>query len=309
MMPARLPRMALLLLTIFASALLVLCAAAAIWLLLQPRETTFTVAAETERVTMTLNHQVPWRWNLDKVRLRQREKEEVFTGSLKLGAPVEVLIERVAMGTLWIRAEHRPAPGRAACEPGTLFGTDEEAAARTSCDVDILIPDVPARAGRGETLILMLVGRIAAGRPVGFETRGSGTALLRSGRVSMRETSIFGSNVYETGGVELDAGDFFRVKHDAAAATDNARTAEPARGFVVLDERPAMRTAFRAVGREGVVERPGGGEYPLSSPLLRRFLEDDLFQVLSALLAGFFGVITLVASIIQAWGVVREPRS
>ena len=277
-----------------ASILFIFTAVATLWLLLWPPETTFNVVAETERVVMKATHQVPWRWTFDKAVLTQGSETADFSGSIRLGAPVEVAVERVGYGTLWIAVRHI-ADRDGTCASATLFGADEEAKGRTSCEFDILVPGIPERAAEGETVVLMLEGEISAGRPVGFQTQGTGTALLRSGRVTLRESTVLGTP-YDAETKELDAGDFFSV--------GQVNPEIHPRGFVVADERPAMTAAFRIVGREGIVERPGGGESRIASDIVSRFSKDKLFRVLVALIAAILGLVTLGAAIVEG----LDPR-
>src|SRR5688572_2864111 len=124
-------------------------AAAIIWTLIRPSETTFNVVAETERVTMALTHQVPWRWNLRDVTLREVEdKEQSFTGAIQLGKPVDVVMERVANGTLWIHVTHAPPNSTGTCEAATKFVSDDPTG-QTACEFDIFIRDIAERADRG----------------------------------------------------------------------------------------------------------------------------------------------------------------
>jgi hypothetical protein len=296
-MPVRQSRLPLLGGVVLASLLALVVAATIIWMLVRPSETTFNIVAETERVTMELSEQVPWRWNLRDVKLREADLEESsFTGAIQLGKPVDVTMERVASGSLWIHVTHPPARSTGTCEAATKFVHDEPTG-HTACEFDIFIRDIAERAGRGITTILTLEGDVSVGRPVGFETQGSGSAVLRSGRVTLRERSIFGQNVYEAGSVDLETGDFFQVERSSGS--------EQSRGFIVIDERPGMTAAFRAVGRKAVVGRPGGGEYPVTSRLFQRLLNDVGIQVLSALLAALVGIVGFAASVIELRSVWR----
>ena len=261
-----------------------------LWVLVVPSDTTFNVVAETERVVMRVEHQVPWRWPLTQVGLRRGETVQTVSGSLELGFPVEVTFERVGFGMLSVDVTPAKAEGKT-CEPATRFDESEEAKEQIGCDFSLLVDEIPARAARGETVVFTLEGDIAAGRPVGFETRGSGTALLRTGRVTLRERSIITRTLYEAGAQDLEAGDYFAV---------NKRNDDvPARGLVVVDERPAMTTAFRIIGREATIERPGGGRYPISTELLSRFANDRVFRFTSAIIAAIIGLITLSAAVVE----------
>ena len=233
--------------TALAGTLSVIVAVGALWLLLSPFDTTFQVVAETERIVMTVNHQLPWRWTFERSILRHGMHQGAFSGSLQLGFPVEVTIERVGHGSLWIAIRHQTGQDHK-CRSATLFGPDEEALEPVPCEFDITVSDIPGRAAQGQTTVLALEGEISAGRPLGFQTQGSGTALLRSGRVTLREATFISRRSYDASIQDLYAGDFFRVTEVNPEII--------ARGFIGVDERPAMTAAFRIVGKEGTVERP-----------------------------------------------------
>src|SRR5688572_136517 len=108
--------------------------------------------------------------------------------------------------------------------------------------------------------------KISAGRPVGLETQGSGTALLRSGRVTLREASFISRGLHDASMVDLNAGDFFRVAQVNPEGL--------ASGFIVADERPAMTVAFRIARKKATITRPGGVEFPMASDIFSRFAND-----------------------------------
>ena len=60
----------------------IVAAGASVWLLLFPFDTTFNVVAETERIVMTVKHQLPWRWTFERSVLRQGMHQGAFSGSL-----------------------------------------------------------------------------------------------------------------------------------------------------------------------------------------------------------------------------------
>lgn len=273
---------------VLASVLFLVAVLINLWLLFRPPEATFSVVAETERIVMRSNRPLPWRWTFENASLNYGDHQEAFSGSLQLGVPVEVAVERVGHGTLWIAVRHAMEGGK--CEPGTLFGTDEEAKGRTPCEFDLLIDDIPGRAARGQTTVLALEGDISAGRPVGFQTHGTGTALLRSGRVTLREPTILLGEPYDARTKDLDAGDFFRVRRPSEQ--------QPAMGFVVIDERPAMTAAFRVIGREGTIERPGGGESRIANGIFSRFANDEFLRALVAVIAAILGLVSLGSAIV-----------
>lgn len=274
--------------TALASVLAMIVALSTLWLLVCPPETTFNVVAETERIVMKVDRLVAWRWTFEQVTLHHGNHEETFTGSLQLGFPVEVAMERVGFGMLWISIQHEMNPGRG-CRAATLFGPDEEARPPIPCEFDIRISDIPERAAQGQTTVLTLEGEISAGRPVGFQTQGTGTALLRSGRVTLRERTLLNSTQYDMSTRDLDAGDFLRV----------GQVSSHGLGFAVVDERPAMTAAFRVIGQKATIERPGGGEAPLAGDILSRFSNDVDLQALIAMIVALAGLISLSVAIVE----------
>jgi hypothetical protein len=250
-----------------------------------PRPTTFNVTAETERVEMTLLEPAPSRWTLEAVAIDEDDNrtEASFSGFLELAPQTRVLIQRVALGPLWIHVECLPGCASA----GRLLGEDETPIRPLPRRIDVHVSELEERARRGTTVLLPLAGTVSAGRTIGIETGGT-TAMLRNGRVSMLGRSVFREDIFEAGAITLEAGDQF----DVAGQT---------LGFVVADERPAMTAAYRAIARTGTVVRPGGGTYTVSASLLGRLFSDDLFRALSALLALAAGIATVVGFGVQVW--------
>ena len=274
---------------VLVSAVALLAALSTLVVLAFPRETTFNVVAETERLDMKVDYQLPWRWTFEEAVLRQAHSQGTFSGSLQLGFPVQVTMERVGHGDLSIAVTHQTDQNKG-CNAATLFGLDEEAQGRTSCEFDILVSDISGRASRGRTTVLTLEGDVSAGRPIGFQTQGSSTALLRSGRVTLREKTMVLGAPFDAGTKNLEAGDFFRVGilNQPTGAT----------GFVVVDERPAMTTAFRVVGKQASIERPGGGEVQIATGITSRLANDPLLQWLLAVISAIVSVISVSAAIV-----------
>jgi len=250
-----------------------------------PRQTTFNVTAETERVEMTLLEPAPSRWTLESVAIEEDDTptEVSFSGFLELASQTRVLIQRVALGPLWIHAECLPGCASA----GRLLGVDETLIRALPRRIDVHVSELDERARKGTSVLLPLAGTVSAGRTIGIETGGT-TASLRNGRVSMLGRSIFREDIFEAGAITLEAGDQF----DVAGQT---------LGFVVADERPALTAAYRVIARTGTVIRPGGGTYTVSASLLGRLFSDDLFRALSALLALAAGITTVVGFAVQVW--------
>jgi hypothetical protein len=252
-------------------------------------KTTFNVTAETERIEMKLDESPPSRWTLDDVMIsEENDPQSAFSGFAELAASVDVLIERVAFGPLWIHVECR-----SECSSvGILRATDETPLRRLPRRVEILFAGFEDRAKQGRTVLLPLAGTVSAGRPIGIETGGT-TAILRAGQVTMLGRSVFRENIFEAGAFALAAGDQFKVEG-------------PTLGFVVADERPALTAAYRVVSDVGTVIRPGGGEYPVSASILGRLLADDWFRALAGALGLFGGVATFVQLVLEIKNRERE---
>ncbi len=283
--------------TAAAGALAVIVAVIALLLLVFPPDTTINVVAQTEQIVMRINHQLPWRWTFEDATLRHGTHEGAFSGSLQLGFPVEVAMERVGLGALWISVRHQRGQDPH-CKAATLFGPDEGALPPVPCEFDVLVSGIKERAARGQTTVLTLEGEISAGRPVGFETQGTGTALLRSGRVTLREKTWFRDTRYDASTNDLEAGDFLRV--------GQVNPEINATGFAVVDERPAMTAAFRVAGRAATIERPGGGESALTTDIFSRFKNNKVLQALTATIVALVGLVTMSAAIVE--GLNHEPE-
>jgi hypothetical protein len=243
--------------------------------------TTFNVTATSERVEMVSGAaRPPSRWVLDNVQVAEGRGGTTlpFSGSFEIADSVKVLIQRVSTGTLWVNVRSAR-PGRST---GRYFSAAERPLRAAPDEVNIFVPNLSTRADSSRTVLLALFGEVWAGRPVLVNTRGS-TAILRSGKVTLIGRSIFGSDRFEAGSVELDAGDVIEVVDPDG----------PARGFVLVDERPALTVAFQAQGRRMTITRPGGGTYPLSASVLQRIVRDRLSQAVSLLVAVLVAFTTL----------------
>lgn len=257
----------------------VLLAMAVVAFALAPSRTTFNVTATTERVRMWFGAERPVsRWQLDDVELEEQgQRATKFSGSLEFADSVDVIIQRVAMGELWISARSR----RPTRSVGRYYGVGDVPLGDAPDAINIYVPDLPARANAGRTVILAVFGDVELGLPLGINTAGSG-ALLRSGKVSLIGRSAVRGDPFQAGAVELDAGDAVRVSDPEGAAV----------GFVVADERPALTAAYYVRGRTMQVTRPGGGTYPISASGFQSLTHDRLSQVVS-------GVFALLAALVS----------
>ena len=265
---------------------------------LQPVEATFNVTAQTELVTLKTTGAATSRWVLEDVEvIRDHTVARPFTGSFQLADGVEVSIERIGTGRLWIHAENISKSGGGA---GTFYSATEDPLGSAGRAVEIIVRDPARRAVAGKTLVLPVTGHVSSGSQAGIQTLG-GNALLRSGRVTMLVRAMFGGKVFEAGTIELDLGDEFRVSEPNPAA--------PTMGLVVVDERAGMTAAYRVVGRGATVTRPGGATYPVSLSLLRRVAHEPYVQglaVIASFLAAAFGLMAAALKVASLWSERRR---
>jgi hypothetical protein len=258
-----------------------------------PRTTTFNVTAETERVEMTLDQAPPSRWNFEAVAIKDGDLviDPSYRGDLELAAATQVIIERIAAGPLRIFVQCL-----AQCTSGgRLIPLDDGVRTALPKQFDLEVNDPEERARRGQTIVLPLSGRVRVGRTIGIET-GATTAMLRSGRVTMLGRSVFRHNVFEAGGLSLEAGDQFVVTGESV-------------GVAVVDERPALTAAYRVIATSGQVVRPGGGGYRVAASTLGQLFNDELFLALSALFALSAGVVEVIGFGMKLWPqFVKDPR-
>ena len=265
------------------------------WLVLRPRPITFNVTANTERVEFFVDAKTDSRWVLEDVELfRDHQQTGAFSGAFQLGDQVDVIIQRIAFGPLWVHVQSRTPDGTA----GMLFSEAEDPIGPAGRSMEIIVRGLQQRADSGRTVILALTGRVKVGRTAGFETETT-NPVLRSGKVTMLGRALLGGRVFNAGTVELDTGDQIEVQEPAAAAL----------GFVLADERPGLTAAYRAVGRRAEVSRPGGGLYNISISLLTRIVREPLVQGASILLGGLLSIVALLGFAIEVAEYRREPKS
>ncbi len=254
--------------------------------------TTFDVTASTEVVTFetgpSIHDAASW-WPLQDVRIVQAGAESPtrFSGFFEPAAMTHVRVERLANGPVVITMEPATGAREEEASVGRFFTWGEEEVLEAGSDLEIWIPDMPARADSGETLVIPVAGQVTS-RGVGAMSSGS-NALLRSGTVRLMGRSIFGDRAFVAGTSELGPGDQFLVEGIRGTAV----------GLVVADERPALRMAYRVIGDRGIVERPAAGAYTLSVSLFDRALNEPLFQALFVILGGLAVIAGMLSSTVE----------
>ena len=264
-------------------------------LIIGPASASYNVTAQTERIALSIDRKPSWRWVLRDVEFFENGASfESWNGDIELAHSVDVLIQRIAFGVLWVHVQCQQSSNDEACDSaGVVFDASGLSQRPLASEFEILIGDIPARAKAGTTIWLEIAGQVTLGRSVGTVTD-TRVALLREGRVTMLGRNVLGGGVFDGGSVALDIGDRFEV-------TDVDEKSET-RGFVVADERPAMTVAYRVIGSNAVVYRPGGGHYAVSTSVFARFIGDPLFRLLAALFAFAAAGTQAYVSILQILG-------
>ena len=259
-----------------------------------PVHTSYNVTAQTELVQTSITSKPNWQWVLQDVELiGEGISSESWSGTLQLAAPVKVMMRRITYGDLWVNVRCVTPEGASTCDSaGVLFDKGLSARRELPREIDLLVKDIPARTERGASVLLAITGDVSLGRSVGVETAAN-QGILRHGNVTMLGRTIFGAGVFEGGAVELDAGDLFEVTEvDSESQT---------LGFVLVDERPAMTAAYRVVGSNATVYRPGGGSYGVTTSIFARFLGDPVFRVLAGFLVISSATAQLIISLMEFW--------
>ena len=259
-----------------------------------PVHTSYNVTAQTELVKTRITSKPNWQWWLRDVELTgEGVTSGSWSGSLQLTAPVNVQMQRITYGDLQINVRCISSEDANPCDSaGVLFDEGKSTHRDLPREIYLRVNDIPARVKRGESILLAITGDVSLGRSVGIETT-ENQGILRNGSVTMLGRTIFGAGAFEGGTVDLDAGDLFKVTEvDSDSQT---------RGFVLVDERPAMTAAYRVVGSNAKVSRPGGGSYDVTTSIFARFLGDPLFRVLAGFLVISSAASQLLISIMEFW--------
>lgn len=261
-------------------------------LVLSPAGVSYNVTAQTERIELSIDSQPNWRWNLEDVEFIEGwETIQSWNGQIRLASPVNIVMQRVAYGRLWVHVQCRSDSIDEPCESaGVVFENKGLSRRPLGPEFEILVDGIPARAEMGKTVSLSISGHVSLGRSVGMDTAVD-VGILREGRVTMLGRNIVGEGVYDGGRVTLEVGDRFEV-------TEINNKSETL-GFVVVNERPGLTAAYRVNGSNATVYRPGGGSYAVATTAFSRLTHDPLFRILAWLFAIAAASAQVLASIAQ----------
>lgn len=255
----------------------------------RPRVTsTFDVSAETEWVEFLPGPAPRSDWFLQDALLHAGDDTTAVSGALSLGDSVTVVVERRALGPMWLKLT-----GGGPDEHIGEITPDTGAPVPLRGFVEIQVPDLEERARRGATVVFPVKGTLVAGRSVDIETAPS-PARLRSGKVTTFGSSIFGwGSVFPAGNVELAPGDEVTI----------VAPRSPAYGMIAADERPGLSVGYRAIADHVQVRRPGGTRYTIGTTLYARLRADEVLQAWWIA----FGVVITLAARIPGWRRKQKP--
>lgn len=243
--------------------------------------TTFIVVATSEVVRFQTAGAPTSRWPLSGAELLEGDSagnftRTAFTGSIEIGDSVEVVLQRVSGGPVILKID----PVGANRYTVEFYDESDELIRRSLGPVEIRIDSLNARASRGESIVLPLVGDIEVGAAAGFQTGGA-APMLRSGTVTMVGSSFLSKSLYKAGDEELRAGDVFQV----------IKPLSNSYATVIVDERPALNLVSRASSFEAEISRAGTSSTGVSTPLRARILSDKSLQSLWLTFALVWGTV------------------
>jgi hypothetical protein len=248
-------------------------------------DTTFSIDAHTEAITIVTGQAQHSRWRVRRVQMQlgPRQTPITFSGSLDVDSGVTVTFVRVADGPLSVSASAARSVGERIDE--------REDRVRLPEFVSIEVNDIPQRVAQGYTLLFPFRGSVSLGNETSFQT-GLANPILRSGTVQMLATELIGRAVFAVGEVKLGVGDQFAVEDSRG----------PAQGILAINELPGMTAAFSIRGRTGRLTRPGMTKYAVRTDALARITKDSSFQLFWLLLAASLaGLLNFVWANLQQW--------
>jgi len=238
---------------------------------------TFNATVQTETLSFRSGGAPMSRWPLRGARVfaAGSRTPAVFSGMLEIRDSVDVSVQRIASGPLFIRLR----AGNRRASVGRLYHESDDLAAVLPAVAEIVIDSVPQRAERGENIVLQFAGHASVGAELGFMTR-VGAPVLREGNITMLGGNIIGPGKFDAGSFRLQPGDYLHVENPLS----------PAIGFIVADERPALTGIVRVLARSAQVDRAGGTGYRLSMSLFDQIWLDPVVRSFAVLVSSIIGL-------------------
>ncbi|SDM97895.1 hypothetical protein SAMN04488090_4678 [Siphonobacter aquaeclarae] len=253
--------------------------------LLDPVSTSFSVTAQTERISVNILDDNGSRINLYEATIYDKGTEPIyqgFNGSLKLQRGTSVQIERIAYGPAILT--FTTASGTTT---GTLFNESGKFVRHTGRYLQVFLENLRAKADSGFTTVVPIDGEVSIGRSIDFETFRESTALFRSGQISLVGSSRFADS-FDAGTIQLFLGDqivFEKQQNNAF-------------GFVTINEEPGMQASYRVAANQATVLKSGpqieGSGYAIRATKLDRLLKSPTYQFASL----FFGSLVIITTLI-----------
>lgn len=259
-------------------------------LLLGHRQSTYTVSALTETVSLTVRdvHGIAARLPSVEVWSQGVERRE-FCCSLTLEVPDSAFVElaRKRTGDLLIGLHWVSGPGARLIKSD---GTSEPLYSGDSLRVRLERAVAGSATPRPETVLLAFRGEVRIGEDV---ARFADRALL-SGSVRIVERALWSGGRYVAGEATLDPGDEL-VWHDSS---DDGHAI--VWGFVHVGGEDALRVVGHAAARYVSVERFGAVPYEIRPSPFERVGHDPALNIASIIVAGFVTVGAL-HDLIEKW--------
>ena len=239
----------------------------------KPIPTTFNVSVTTERIEFKTIDENNSRISLNNIVAFNYDGDSLgtYNGTFHISESSTVIVERVSNGALIIQVNNQLKKSA-----GTFYDDEQDKVLHKADKfVEFYISNPSERASHGENIIIPFSGEVILGRAINYESNAYNSALVRSGKITMIGKSIIGNYFFESGTYDLNIGDQFVVENPKSKAF----------GFVVVNENPAMKVAYRVVGKKGKIVTPGPvnqkSGYFIATTFLSRFLYDSFFQALS----------------------------
>ncbi|MEO9484580.1 MAG: hypothetical protein ABJG47_14075 [Ekhidna sp.] len=265
-----------------------------------PRPTTYSVNAITEIVEVQTSDQIGVQFDLSGATIYLDDADSIYihNGFLALNKNVKFTVE-------WISDEL------------VIFSFDKNDASRTigaitygndrSVDLhrdDIIsIQELTLNRMTNGAIIIPFLGDVKAGRNVGHLGAYSDYGVLKSGEITMIGKSIWQNKYFEADKYELSLGDEV-LMYDAQSE---------ASGLIYIGDEGGLRVSYRIVALKAWIKKPGAVDnetkFQISTSLLNRFLNDQLFKTLSLTIAFLIGLFTLLEFIRKTYSSFFESMN
>jgi hypothetical protein len=255
--------------------------------------TLFNITAHTEIIKFhTVNKPIS-RYNINNASIHVTENYEFkniyssFNGSLELNKNVNVEIERISQGAIFIILE-----GEIGASIGNLYNSNNKKVFKAEDYMLIEIKKVDSLLNAGVSIVFPLSGIVELGESVDVEIYEETSPVLRTGDIAMTGYSSFGSGRYfDAGSKKLYLGDCLEFEEKEAI------------GFISINDNPALQVAYRIEADQAIIRKPGpkgkNSGYRISASVYDKFINDSLFQGISLIFAMLLVFSSLIDSLMN----------